>query len=68
MARNLSMQYAGALYRVMNRGDRGEAVFQDPCEGIGVASKLSTFGLDRAGILLTRCMVLWQSPGRDFGA
>ena len=24
------MQYAGALYHVMNRGDRREAVFQDP--------------------------------------
>jgi hypothetical protein len=35
-------------------------------EGIGVVSKLSTFGLDCVGILLTRFLVLWQSPRRDF--
>jgi putative transposase len=29
MARQLRIQYAGAVYHVMNRGDRGEAVFKD---------------------------------------
>jgi putative transposase len=29
MARKLRIQYAGAIYHVMNRGDRGDAIFQD---------------------------------------
>jgi REP element-mobilizing transposase RayT len=29
MARKLSVQYPGAIYRVMNRGDRREAIFTD---------------------------------------
>ena len=29
MARKLRIQYAGAVYHVMNRGDRREAVFED---------------------------------------
>ena len=27
MARKLHMEYPGAIYRVMNRGDRREAIF-----------------------------------------
>ena len=29
MARKLRVEYAGAIYHVMNRGDRREAIFQD---------------------------------------
>ena len=29
MARKLRIQYAGAVYHVMNRGDRREAIFED---------------------------------------
>ena len=29
MARKLRIQYPGAVYHVMNRGDRREAIFQD---------------------------------------
>ena len=29
MARKLRLQYEGAVYHVMNRGDRREAIFQD---------------------------------------
>ena len=29
MARKLRIQYPGAIYRVMNRGDRREPIFQD---------------------------------------
>ena len=29
MARKLSVQYPGAIYHVMNRGDRREAIFSD---------------------------------------
>src|SRR5580698_3473365 len=29
MARKLRLQYAGAIYHVMNRGDRREAIFED---------------------------------------
>ena len=29
MARQLRIQYPGAIYHVMNRGDRREAIFQD---------------------------------------
>ncbi|MEI6391601.1 MAG: transposase [Verrucomicrobiota bacterium] len=29
MARKLRIQYAGAIYHVMNRGDRREAIFED---------------------------------------
>ena len=29
MARKLRIQYAGAVYHVMNRGDRREEVFRD---------------------------------------
>jgi hypothetical protein len=29
MARKLRIEYAGAVYHVMNRGDRREAIFED---------------------------------------
>jgi hypothetical protein len=29
MARKLRIQYPGAIYHVMNRGDRWEAIFED---------------------------------------
>ncbi len=29
MARKLRIQYSGAMYHVMNRGDRREAIFDD---------------------------------------
>ena len=29
MARELRMEYPGAIYHIMNRGDRREAVFRD---------------------------------------
>ena len=29
MARQLRMEYAGAIYHVMNRGDRREPIFHD---------------------------------------
>jgi putative transposase len=29
MARKLRIQYPGAVYHVMNRGDRREAIFED---------------------------------------
>jgi putative transposase len=29
MARKLRVQYPGAIYHVMNRGDRREAIFKD---------------------------------------
>jgi putative transposase len=31
MARKLRVQYPGAIYHVMNRGDRREPIFQDDC-------------------------------------
>ena len=32
-ARKLRLEYAGAIYHVMNRGDRREAVFKDDKNG-----------------------------------
>ena len=29
MTRKLRVQYPGAIYEAMNRGDRGEAIFRD---------------------------------------
>jgi hypothetical protein len=29
MARNLRVEYPGAIYHIMNRGDRREPIFQD---------------------------------------
>ena len=29
MARKLRLQYEGAIYHLMSRGDRGEAIFRD---------------------------------------
>ena len=29
MARKIRLEYAGAIYHVMNRGDRREAIFKD---------------------------------------
>jgi len=31
--RKLRMEYSGAIYHVMNRGDRREEIFRDECEG-----------------------------------
>ncbi len=33
MARKLRIQYPGAIYHVMNRGDRREAIFEDDEDG-----------------------------------
>ena len=32
MARQLRIQYPGAIYHVMNRGDRREAIFRDDAD------------------------------------
>jgi putative transposase len=32
MARKLRIQYPGAIYHVMNRGDRREAIFEDDAD------------------------------------
>ena len=32
MARKLRVQYPGAIYHVMNRGDRREAIFKDDAD------------------------------------
>ena len=32
MARKLRVQYAGAIYHVMNRGDRREPIFKDDAD------------------------------------
>ena len=32
MARKLRIQYVGAVYHVMNRGDRREAIFHDDAD------------------------------------
>ena len=32
MARKLRIQYPGAIYHVMNRGDRREAIFADDAD------------------------------------
>ena len=32
MARKLRVQYSGAIYHVMNRGDRREAIFEDDAD------------------------------------
>ena len=32
MARQLRMEYAGAIYHVMNRGDRREPIFHDDAD------------------------------------
>ena len=34
MARKLRIQYAGAIYHVMNRGDRREAIFLDDADRV----------------------------------
>ena len=31
MPRKLRVQYAGAIYHLMNRGDRRETIFEDEC-------------------------------------
>ena len=35
MSRKLGIQYPGAIYHVMNRGDRREAIFQDDEDRLG---------------------------------
>ena len=32
MARNLGVQYPGAIYRMMNRGDRSDPIFKDDAD------------------------------------
>jgi REP element-mobilizing transposase RayT len=32
MARKLRVEYSGAIYHVMNRGDRREAIFRDDAD------------------------------------
>ena len=32
MARQMRVEYAGAVYHVMNRGDRREEIFQDDAD------------------------------------
>ena len=34
MARKLRVEYAGAIYHVMNRGDRREAIFRDDADRV----------------------------------
>ena len=34
MVRKLRIQYAGAIYHVMNRGDRREAIFLDDADRV----------------------------------
>ncbi len=34
MPRKLRIQYPGAIYHVMNRGDRREAIFKDDQKGV----------------------------------
>ena len=41
MARKLRVEYLGAIYHVMNRGDRGEAIFYDDVDRKRLASTLS---------------------------
>jgi hypothetical protein len=45
MARKLRVQYPGAIYHVMNRGDRRESIFKDDQE----ASRLLAEELTRRG-------------------
>ena len=34
MARKLRLEYAGAIYHVMSRGDRHESIFQDDADRV----------------------------------
>ena len=41
MARGLRIQYPGAIYHVMNRGDRREDIFKDDQDRQGFVATLS---------------------------
>jgi putative transposase len=41
MARQLRVEYPGAIYHVMNRGDRREAIFQDDKDREGFLTALA---------------------------
>ena len=40
MARKLRIEYPGAVYHVLNRGDRREPIFKDDAEKVAVAARL----------------------------
>jgi hypothetical protein len=54
MARKLRVEYPGAIYHVLNRGDRREPIFQDDpdrrCFLETLAEACATTGLERWGI------------------
>src|ERR1039458_1130885 len=53
MARKVRIQYAGAIYHVMNRGDRREAIFEDDEDRERRRAGLSEDDEDRERLLET---------------
>ena len=50
MARQLRIQYEGAIYHLMSRGDRREEIFRDDVDRkrvLGIACKSAALGNDR---------------------
>src|SRR5207247_20806 len=51
MARKLRVQYPGAIYHVMNRGDRREAIFNDDKDRLLFLDTLAEVPLEQLSIL-----------------
>jgi hypothetical protein len=50
MARKLRVEYPGAIYHVMNRGDRREPIFRDDADRERFVETLVTVGWNAEGL------------------
>lgn len=39
MARKLRIEFPGAIYHIMNRGDRREEIFRDDVDGLRISTR-----------------------------
>ena len=56
MARKIRIEYAGAIYHVINRGDRQEAIFKDDADRLRFLESLGE-----------ACTSLWPGTGAERG-
>ena len=74
MARKLRIQYPGAVYHAMNRGDRREAVFKDDrdCEGflhtLAQACEKSLWQVHACCLMRTHFRLVLEPPPAHAGS
>ena len=57
MARPLRVEYAGALYHVMNRGNRRERVFRTAADYVLFLTRLERFSMEFGVEVLSYCLM-----------